>query len=95
MPKYCIAAEMLEGKILVRQFANASLCTMLTDARLETPHQVACHSVNCGGMSSLESVLNFLRQLGGVVEVSGPPISFTHPTYPRLHHIRSIPYIPC
>jgi len=48
---------------------NANLCTSLTDARLETPQQVACHALNCGGMSSLESVLDFLRQLGVVVEV--------------------------
>eukprot|EP00752_Nemacystus_decipiens_P010124 g9023.t1 len=41
----------------------------MTDARLETPQQAACHSRNCGGTSSLESVLDFLRQLGVVVEV--------------------------
>lgn len=51
----------------------------LTDAHLDTPQQVACQSVNSGGMSSLTSVLNFLRQLGVVVEVSGPP-SFIHPS---------------
>eukprot|EP00903_Cladosiphon_okamuranus_P015528 g14336.t1 len=42
----------------------------MSDAHLETlQQQVACHSGNCGGMSSLASVLNFFHQLSVVVEV--------------------------
>lgn len=42
-----------------------------TDARLEVPpHETSCHSVHCSGMSTLEILLEFLRQLGIAVKVS-------------------------
>lgn len=43
------------------------------DARLEVPpQQASCHSVHCGGMSALEDLLEFLRQLGIAVKVRMP-----------------------
>lgn len=36
------------------------------------PQQASCHSVPCSGLSALENLLEFLRQLGVAVKVSVP-----------------------